>query len=256
VTTQPSALPVLEYMLVSVRRTWRGQVLSSFVQPVLILLGMGLTVGGFVDRGGALGVPYLDYIAPGLLASTVAQIAVAESMWPVMGAFMWNRAYHGMIASPLRPVDILRGQSAYMLLRTALPAASFLLVMTAFGAVHSAWGIAVLPVGALLTASLSGVILAYTASITSDNMFALLFRFLVIPMTLFAGVFFPVAALPLAVRWAAYVSPLWHAVELCRFATLGQPSALPVAAHVGYLLVWAVAGYELARRRFIKRLGD
>jgi len=256
VTTQPSAIPVLEYMLVSVRRTWRGQVLSSFVQPVLILLGMGLAVGGFVDRGGALGVPYLDYIAPGLLASTVAQIAVAESMWPVMGAFMWNRAYHGMIASPLRPVDILRGQSAYMLLRTALPAASFLLVMTAFGAVHSAWGIAVLPIGALLTASLSGVILAYTASITSDNMFALLFRFLVIPMTLFAGVFFPVAALPLAVRWAAYVSPLWHAVELCRFATLGQPSALPVAAHVGYLLVWAVAGYELARRRFIKRLGD
>jgi lipooligosaccharide transport system permease protein len=87
-------------------------------------------------------------------------------------------------------------------------------------------------------------------------MFALLFRFAIIPMTQFAGVFFPVSALPLAVRWAAYASPLWHAVELCRYATLGQPSALPVAAHVGYLAVWAVAGYELARRRFIKRLGD
>jgi lipooligosaccharide transport system permease protein len=249
-------LPVLEHMLVGVRRTWRGQVLSSFVQPVLILLGMGVTVGGYVDRGGALGVPYLDYIAPGLLASTVAQIAVTESMWPVMGAFMWNRAYHGMIATPLRPVDILRGQSAYLLLRTGLPAASFLSVMTVFGAVHSPWGIAVLPVCALLTASMSGVILAYTASITSDNLFALLFRFGIIPMTLFAGVFFPVSAMPLAARWVAYASPLWHGVELCRYATLGLPSALPVAAHVVYLGLWAVGGYALARRRFAKRLGD
>jgi lipooligosaccharide transport system permease protein len=247
---------VLGYLLVGARRTWRGQVLSSFVQPLLILLGMGLTVGGFVDRGGALGVPYLDYIAPGLLASTVAQIAVAESMWPVMGAFMWHRSYHSMIATPLRPVDILRGQSAFLLLRTGLPAASFLLVMTLLGAVHSPWGLTVLPACALLTAAMSGPVLAYTASITSDNMFALLFRFAIIPMTLFAGVFFPVSALPLAVRWAAYASPLWHAVELCRYATLGQPSALPVAAHVGYLAAWAAIGYELARRRFIKRLGD
>jgi len=243
-------------MLVAIRRTWRGQVLSSFVQPVLILLGMGITVGGYVDRGGALGVPYLDYIAPGLLASTVAQIAVAESMWPVLGGFMWNRAFHGMIATPLRPAEILRGLSAYMLLRTGLPAASFLVVMIAFGAAHSPWAIAVLPVSALLTASFSGLIMAYTASITSDNMFALLFRFAIIPMTLFAGVFFPVSAMPLLARWIAYASPLWHGVELCRYATLGLPSALPVVAHAGYLALWAAVGYELARRRFAKRLGD
>ena len=249
-------MPVLGHMLVAVRRTWRGQVLSSFVQPVLILLGMGITVGGYVDRGGALGVPYLDYIAPGLLASTVAQIAVAESMWPVLSGFMWNRAFHGMIATPLRPVDILRGESVFLLLRTGLPAASFLLVMTAFGAVHSPWAIAAVPACALLTASLSGVILAYTASITSDNLFALLFRFAIIPMTLFAGVFFPVSAMPAVARWIAYVSPLWHGVELCRYATLGRPTALPVVAHVAYLGAWAVAGYALAQRRFAKRLGD
>jgi lipooligosaccharide transport system permease protein len=256
VTTQPSALPVIEHLLVGIRRTWRGQVLSSFVLPVLMLLGMGVTVGRYVNRAGALGVPYLDYIAPGLLASSAVQIAVAESMWPVMSGFMWNRVFHGMLATPIRPADMVRGESMFLQLRTGLPAASFLLVMLVFGAVHSPWAIAALPACALLTASLTGVILAYTASVTSDNMFALLFRFAVIPMTLFAGVFFPVSAMPAVARWIAYVSPLWHGVELCRYATLGRPSALPVVAHVAYLGAWAVAGYALAQRRFAKRLGD
>jgi lipooligosaccharide transport system permease protein len=87
-------------------------------------------------------------------------------------------------------------------------------------------------------------------------MFALIFRFGVIPMTLFAGVFFPVSALPLAVRWIAYASPLWHAVELCRAATLGIPAVGSVALHVAYLALWVVGGYALARWRFNRRLQD
>jgi lipooligosaccharide transport system permease protein len=256
VTTQPSAMPVLWHLVMSVRRTWRGQVLSSFVQPVLFLVGMGITVGAYVNRAGRLPVPYLDYIAPGLLASTVVQIAVNESMWPVLGGFMWNRVFYGMRATPIRPVDIMRGEQLFLLLRTGLPATSFLLVMLVFGAVHSPWTIAAPPVCALLTLSLSGLIMAYTSSVSSDNMFALLFRFAIIPMTLFAGVFFPVAAMPLAARWIAYALPLWHGVELCRYATLGLPSALPVTAHAGYLAIWAIIGYALARRGFEKRLGD
>jgi lipooligosaccharide transport system permease protein len=243
-------------MLIAVWRTWRGQVLSSFIQPVLILVGMGVVVGGFVNRAGTLGVPYLDYIAPGLLASIVLQIAVAESMWPVMSGFQWHRVYHGMLATPIRSGDIVWAQLLFLLIRTGVPAASFLVVMLALGAIHSPWAIAAPLVCGLLTASVSGFVLAFTASVTSDNMFALLIRFAIIPITLFAGVFFPVSAMPLVARWVAYASPLWHAVELCRYATLGTPSALPVAAHVGYLLLWAIAGYALAHRRFAKRLGD
>ena len=82
---------------------------------------------------------------------------------------------------------------------------------------------AVLPISLLVGAAVAGPVLAYAASIKSDNMFALLFRFGVIPMTLFAGVFFPVEAMPTVARWLAYVSPLWHGVELCRAATLGWP---------------------------------
>src|SRR5215475_4725537 len=92
-TPGPSPLPVLEHLLVQYARTWRGSVLATFVIPVLFLLGMGLSVGAYVDRSGLLGVPYVDYIAPGLLASTVLQLAINESTWPVLGSFEWRRMY-------------------------------------------------------------------------------------------------------------------------------------------------------------------
>jgi lipooligosaccharide transport system permease protein len=247
---------VFEHRLMALRRTWRGNIFTSFLLPILFLLGMGVSVGAYVDRGGTLGVPYLDYVAPGLMASTAVQIAVGESMWPILSAFAWNRLYHAMRATPLRAADIVGGEFAYLMVRVGIPATSFLIVMVAFGVVGSAWGLAAVPAAILVGAAMAGAIMAYSASIKSDNMFALLFRFAIIPMTLFAGVFFPVHAMPLAARWIAYASPLWHGVELCRYATAGVPSTLSPVWHVGYLLLWAVAGYALARWRFAKRLAD
>ena len=57
-------------------------------------------------------------------------------------------------------------------------------------------------------------------------------------------------------RPLAYASPLWHGVDLCRAATLGVAPDWSAAGHVGYLLLWAVAGWWLARRAFTRRLID
>ncbi len=253
---RPSPLPVFHHRFVLYLRTWRGSVFSSFLLPVMFLLGMGFSVGSYVDRTGALGVSYVDYIAPGLLASTVLQIAVGETTWPVLGWFSWIRTYHAMRASPLRPADMVGGEILYVWLRTGSSAAGFLIVMALFGTVHSWWAWAALPAGLMLAAAAAAPVLAYSATIKSDNMFALLFRFAVIPMSLFAGVFFPIEQLPEVARWVAYASPLWHGVELCRAATLGTTTALPAIWHVAYLALWAVAGYLLARRQFERKLTD
>ena len=77
-TASPSPLPVFEHRLAGYRRIWRGSVFSTFLLPVLFLLGMGISVGAFVNRAGELGVPYLDYIAPGLVG--------AESGFPFIHA--------------------------------------------------------------------------------------------------------------------------------------------------------------------------
>lgn len=250
------AVLAFEHHLVGYRRVWRATVFSSFLLPVLFFLGLGLSVGAYVDRGGGLGVRYLDYIAPGLLASTALQVAVGESTWPVYSAFRWSRLYEGMRATPLRVCDLLAGHLAYVLLRVALAVVGFAVVMTAFGAVHSARGVAALPVGLLVGLATAAPVFAYSATIGNDSLFAVLFRIGVIPMTLFAGVFFPVQSLPLAARLLAYASPLWHGVELCRAATLGTATAWGAWAHLAYLGAWAALGYTLATWRYTRRLSD
>ncbi len=252
----PSPLPVFQHRVALYRRVWRGSVFSTFLLPILFLLGMGISVGSFVNAAGMLGIPYLDYIAPGLLASTALQVAIGEATWPVLGSFQWIRTYHAMRASPLRPQDMVGGELLYVCLRVGTSAVGFLVVMALFGVVHSWSGILAVPAALLVAVAVAAPVLAYSASIQTDNWFAFLFRFAVIPMTLFAGVFFPVDQMPMLARWLAYVSPLWHGVELCRSATLGLASTLPAFWHVAYLALWAVVGYFLACQRFEKKLTD
>lgn len=248
-------LAVLESDLVGYRRTWRGSVLSSFVLPVMFVLGFGLGVGEFVDAAGRLGtVSYLDWIVPGMIASTALQVAFGESSWPVMARFIWLRTYHAMAATPLRIVDLVAGDLLFVLLRILLTTAVFLGVTAAFGAVHSWWALAVVPVCGLLGLATAAPVFAFAARLDNDSYFPLLQRFVVIPMSLFAGVFFPVAMMRFELRLLAYVSPLWHAVEVCRAATFGVSELLPVVGHLAYLALWAGVGFWLALRVFRRRL--
>jgi lipooligosaccharide transport system permease protein len=248
------AVAAFEHHLAGYRRTWRGSVTMTFLLPVMFLLGLGWSVGRYVDAHHALPVSYLAYIAPGLLASTGFQVAINEATWPVMSAFQWTRIYQGMRDSPMTPPDILAGHMLYILTRVATGAVGFLLVMWAFGVLHSPWAPLALPVVLLVGLSGAAPAAAFTTTIGTSRLFPIVQRFVVVPVTLFAGVFFPVETLPLPVRVLAYVSPLWHGVQLCRGVTLGQATAWPPLVHLGALELWAGVGYLLARRGYGRRL--
>jgi lipooligosaccharide transport system permease protein len=246
-------LSVLEYHLAGYRRTWRASALSSFVLPLLTMLGFGVGVGAYVT-GGVDGVPYLDWLVPGLIASTATQVAMGDSSWPVLGNFAWMKIYYGQAAAPLRVSDILDGHLAFVVFRTVSSCAAFLVIATAFGTMHSWWALATLPVAALLGLAVAAPTFAYSATIRSDSFLAILFRVGLIPMSLFSGVFFPVESLPAPLRWIAYALPLWHGVDLNRAATLGVAPAWSVTGHLLYLAAWAAAGWLLAYRQFVRRL--
>ncbi|GIF68587.1 transport permease protein [Asanoa ishikariensis] len=248
-----TALAVFEYHFVGYRRTWRGTVFGTFLLPVLTLLGFGVGLGAYIT-GGVDGVSYVDYLVPGLMVSTAFQVAAGESSWPVLGSFEWHKIYFAQAAAPLRVADILGGHLLFVLFRVVLSAGAFLLVATLFGTVHSFWALATLPVVVLFGAAVAAPVFAFTASITTDSYLALLFRFALLPMSLFSGVFFPVDQLPLGLRVAAYATPLWHGVDLCRAATLGVAPDWSVPGHLAYLALWVAGGWWLARARFRKRL--
>jgi len=138
--------------------------------------------------------------------------------------------------------------------RVFTASAAYLAVITAFGAVSSWLALLVVPVAVLLGTAFSMPMAALSARVEDDRMFVTIFRFGVVPMFLFSGTFFPVSRLPLAFELFAYVTPIWHGVELCRMLTLGTVAALPALGHVAYLLAWSAVGFELARRSYRRRL--
>jgi lipooligosaccharide transport system permease protein len=248
------AAHVFGYHLVGYRRTWWGSVFSSFLLPVIFLAGIGVGVGGYVNRGHHLGMDYVSYLAPGLLASTALTIAMGESTYRVYSQFEWDRTYQAMLATPLRVADLIAGQLAFVVFRALIAVTVFLAVMVAFGAVHSPWAPAVLPVAGLLALSCAAPTFAFTAAQRSDRSFVLLQRLVIVPVQLFSGVFFPVAQLPAILRPLAYLSPLWHAAQVCRGLTAGGAALWPDVGHLAYLAAAAALGFGLACRLFARRL--
>ncbi len=242
------------------RRRWRGSVFSTVLTPILMLAAMGVGLGSLVDKGAAGpraslgGVGYLAFLAPGLLAAAAMQTAANEAIYPIMEGIKWRRTFHAMLATPLTVADIALGQLLWITVRIAMTSTVFLLAIIAFGAARSGAIVLALPAAVLTGMAFAAPVAALTASLEGPQGLANLMRFGIVPLYLFSGTFFPISQLPAAVRPIAYITPLWHGVDLCRSLALGTASVAGVALHVSYLVVWTAAGSALAVARFRKRL--
>jgi lipooligosaccharide transport system permease protein len=248
------ALRSFEYWAYSYRRVWRGTLVTSIVGPVLYLTALGVGLGKLVNRGPGVGVPYLDYVAPGILAATAMQLATFESSYPVMAAIRWTRQYVAMLATPLRTRDLLVGHQLFVAARIAGVSAIYLAIIAAFGAIHSPYAIFAWPAAILLGLAHSAPVSAFSAWLDREEGFNALFRFVVMPMFLFSGTFFPVTRLPPVLREIAYATPLWNGVALIRSLTLGTAALGPSLAHVAYLSLWVAGGLLLASRMYRRKL--
>jgi lipooligosaccharide transport system permease protein len=248
-----------EHQFLLYRRTWRGSLFNSFLSPVLFLLAMGVGLGTYVNRGGgaaALGVPYLVFLAPGLLAATVMQTASFEATFPIMGGFVWQKRYHAMHATPIGPSEIALGQLAWIATRITLVGSIFVLVMVPFGAIQSPLIVLAIPVATLTGLAFATPIAAYAATQKVMTSFNYIFRFAITPLFLFSGAFFPVTSLPWFLQPIAWVTPLYHGVALSRSIALGTVGGDPGLAlvHLGVLVAYAGAGLAACLIAFHRRL--
>src|SRR5262245_7759354 len=241
------------------RRIWRGSLFSSFLQPTLYLMALGFGVGSLIDPRRAAAIPgggnYLQFLAPGLLAAACMQVASFESSWPVVGKIVWARNYYAMLATPLAVDDLIVGELLWIGIRLTTVGTAFLLVAAAFGVMHIAPTTLLAVVLAVLTGlAFSAPIVAYAATLKTGNNFNVLFRFIITPLFMFSGVFFPIDRLPVAVQWIAEASPLYHGVELVRGLTLGDLDLRVALMHLTYLLVLLTTGVVAARYTFRRTL--
>jgi lipooligosaccharide transport system permease protein len=250
---------VFEHYAYQYRRAFRGSMFSSFLSPVLFLLAMGVGLGGYVNAQNleALeGVTYMQFLAPGLLAGAVMQTAIFEATFPVMYGLVWRRIFHAMHATPIGPRAVAVGTLLWIAFRLALVAAIFLVVAAAFGALASPLAVLAVPAAVLTGVAFAGPMGAFMATQRTPDKFSAIFRWVITPLYLFSGTFFPVDSLPDALQPIAWLSPLWHGVELTRGFALGTIGGQPLAAglHLVVLVGLALAGALLFIRNIRRKL--
>jgi len=258
-TTTPGAFRVASWHLTAYRRFWRLNLLSSLVQPMLFLLGLGVGVGSLVDRnvgsGDILGsASYVAFVAPGLLVTTAMALGAGESMWPVMGGLTWQRGYHGIAATELEARDIVLGHATWMAIRCGIAAAAVALALSCFSETRS-WGL--LPgvlVAVIVGLSFAMPIMAFSIGVKVDGAFAGVQRFVIIPLFLFGGAFYPLTQLPTVVQWIARAFPLWHGVVMARDFSFGNVDWTGVLGHTAYITAWIIVGVWVATRRLRGKL--
>jgi lipooligosaccharide transport system permease protein len=250
------ALRSYEFWWTFYRRTWRGSLATSIVNPVFYLAAIGVGLGTLVNKSASTpgGVEYLAFVAPGVLAATAMQVATTEASWPVLGSIKWTRNYYAMLATPLGIRDVVMGHQLWMVTRVFTSSAIYLAVIAAFGGLQSPLAALALPACVLIGLAFSAPMAAYAATREQDGAFVPVFRFAIVPMFLFSGTFFPVSRLPQVLEWLAWATPLWHGVDLCRGLTLGTITWPLAFVHVAYLSVWAVVGLLLALHTYAQRL--
>jgi len=252
---------VVELRALQYRRTFRASIFTSFLNPALFLAAMGIGLGMYVDQSSTAtaaleGLTYLQFLAPGLLAATAMQSAAFEATFPIMSGLNWQRTFHAMYATPISPRDIVLGNITWIAIRLTSIAAIFTIVMSLFGAVASPLIVLAIPAAVLTGLAFAAPIAAFSATQRTPEKFNAIFRFGITPLFLFSGTFFPISNLPPLIQPLAWLSPLWHGVELCRGLAFGTIRDQPLLAlvHVAVLTSLTVVGLWWAFRTVSRRL--
>jgi len=228
---------------------------SGFFEPLFYLLSIGIGIGVLVGRvigPGGQPVGFTSFVAPALLATSSMNGAVLDSTFNVLFRLKYAKLYDSALATPMRSGDVALGEIGWALIRGALYAAAFMIVMLAMGLVHSAWAILAIPTALLIGFAFAAVGMAATTFFRSWQDFEFV-TLATLPMFLFSTTFYPLSVYPRPLQFVVECTPLYQSVVLLRDLTLGTvgPGLL---WHAAYLAVLGAIGLLVAGRRIGKLL--
>jgi len=238
------------------RRLWHRSLAFGFLQPVLFLTAMGIGLGALMpqDQSAFGGFDYITWLGPGLLAAMAMQTATFESTYPIMNKIMWGRNYEAMLSTPLQIRNIVWGELAWSAFRIGTLATVFSIVLLAFRIPQSPLALLAIPFTILIGLAFSSCLIAFTATQKNDVGFSAVFRFIINPLFLFSGTFFPLTNMPEPLQFVAALTPLFHGVQLVRGSMLGTLEPLTAVVSLTYLLVMFGIGAFLAERNLTRRM--
>jgi len=250
---------VAEHRIRAIQSYYKTLLFTAIGSPFMYLFALGVGLATLVDKNSAgafSGASYLAFVAPALICSAAVTAAVEECTYPILMGFKWNAIFYGMNAAPLTGRQIVNGVFIAVIARILPTTIIFFLVMLVFGAVPSPWGWLNVPIATLTGMSFGVVIASYMATVETDaGQPAFIQRFIIAPLLLFSGTFFPLDSMPIYLQWIGWISPLWHGTQLGRDVSYGQvePGWL-IAVHIIYPLALCIFGWVRTQQVVTKRL--
>jgi lipooligosaccharide transport system permease protein len=225
--------------------------LGNFGEPLLYLLALGYGLGRIVPA--VNGMSYAEFIAPGLVVSTVMYTATFEGTFGSYTRLDTQRTFDAILATPVTVGELVAGEVIWGGVKASFGAAIVLSVIRMFGLVASWSALWVIPLGFAAGLMFTTMALVVTALSESYESFNYYFTLVVAPMFLFSGIFFPLQQLPPWVDRVAQLLPLTHAVELARGCVRGT-AGVSQLVHLGAIAGFTVVAYVACRLLLERRL--
>ncbi len=233
-------------------RTWMYNLLPNFFEPVLYLVAIGIGVGAYVTQ--MAGMSYSEFLAPGLVCVASMNGASFEVTYNVYVRLTYDKAYDGMLTTPIGPDEVLVGEVLWAVTRASIYGVCFFTVLVLFGLApipRALLALPAIPLSGLLFASIG---IAFTMRVPTIDLFAFYFTLFLTPLFLFSDVFFPLdERLSGNWLWVAEMLPLLHPVRIARSAFRGEANWI-LAWDVAYILGLSGALLLATRRAVRKRL--
>jgi len=232
-------------------RIWAQTILPPAITMTLYFVIFGHLIGSRIGPMG--GIPYMDFIAPGLIIMAVINNAYANVVSSFFGA-KFGRYVEELLVSPLNEHWILLGYVAGGVLRGLMVGAVVTVVALGFTDLrlhHPFVMLATLLLGAVVF-SLGGFINAVYARKFDDV--AIVPTFILTPMTYLGGVFYTIELLPPLWQDVSRANPILYMVNGFRFGLLGV-SDVDLGLAFGIMALFAAALYGFALYLLKKGIG-
>jgi lipooligosaccharide transport system permease protein len=232
---------------------WRNRTFAAIVEPVITLLAFGLGFGRLVSH--VDGIPYLQFVATGAVATAVLFSAVFTAMFESLYKRRYQRVYDAMLAAPVDVEEIVTGEALFLGTRAGIYGVAPLLVAFCFGLAPQPAMLLVPFIGAITGIGFAALGMWFSSLVSTYDGLSYVISGVVTPLFLVAGTFFPLSRLPHGLRIGAQFNPLYHCVELVRHCAFGLRPGVDML-HVLALLLFALLAWRLAARGLRRRLID
>lgn len=213
---------------------WTQTLLAPLMTAGLFLAIFTLAIGP--NRGDVMGVPFIHFLAPGILTMTVIQNAFANTSSSLLVSKVQGNIVDTLMP-PLSPLELVLGYMAGALGRGLFVAVAIwvgMAVSVGLGMAHPLYALAFITLGALLLGGLG--VIAGIVSQKFDQMAAIT-NFIITPLAFLSGTFYSVEGLPVWFRTLTHFNPVFYLIDGVRYGIIGRSDSSPI---LGLMIVCSV----------------